>query len=262
MGQLCHRFRHQIGRYGDQPLGPQRQHGKGLVVVAGPDVQLIAAEGHGLCQQGKIAGGLFGAVDPWVLAQDAIGLHRDRQSGAGGDIVEQDRQIQLIGQKFIVPDQPGLGGLVVIGRDQQQRICARLLGVLAEVERRRRVVAARTGDHLAPAGHMRHAVGDQMNVFLLRQRGALAGGAADAQGIHPGLQLAVHLPVKGGVVDGAGRQKWRDQRRTGSGKNRLFHKNSFHNARHKKTAQRAVLILSYRTPSGLFGCGDRQRGRM
>ena len=67
----------------------------------------------------------------------------------------------------------------------------------------------------------------QADMLLDCEGRALAGGAADAQGVHAGLQLAVDLPVKGGVVDAPGGLEGGDEGGAGAGKDRCFHKNSF-----------------------------------
>ena len=77
-----------------------------------------------------------------MLAEDLIRLRCEGESCAGGHIIQNDGKVGLVGQVFIVVNQTALGGLIIIRGHQQQRIRARLLGMLAEIEGRFGAVAA------------------------------------------------------------------------------------------------------------------------
>lgn len=62
-------------------------------------------------------------------ASRAPGLRRDVHAGAGGDIVEDYRTGDGVGQGGIVADQSRLGGFVVVGGYHQQSVRTGALGV-------------------------------------------------------------------------------------------------------------------------------------
>ena len=223
MGEGGHLGGQEVGGDGDQPLRAHGHHGDGVVVVAGPDVQGVTAAGDGLGQEGEVAGGLLDAVDPRVAAEDLIRLGGERQPRAGGDVVQDDRQVHPVGEVLIVPDEAGLGGLVVVRRDDQQRIGPGGLGVAAEGEGGGGVVAAAPGEDLAASGDVRETEVGQLLVLAGGERGALAGGAADAQGVDPGGELAVDLAGEGGVVDAAVVAEGGDEGGAGPGEDGSIH---------------------------------------
>ena len=107
-------------------------------------------------------------------------------------------------------------GFIIIGGDQKKSVCAGFLGMLTEIERGGGVVAAGAGNHFAPARYVGHAVIHQMDMFLHSEGGTFPCGAADTQRVHAGFQLTVHLPGKGGIVDGTRGLKGGNQSGTGA----------------------------------------------
>ena len=113
-------------------------------------------------------------------------------------------------------------------------------------------------------GHVGGAEVYQADVLLPGEGGALPGGAADAQGVHPGLQLAVDLPAEGGVIHGAPRLEGGDEGGAGAGKDGCFHKNSFPDAtgQKKDSPDRLLQTSLAEARSGLCLIWKPQRGRM
>ena len=74
---------------------------------------------------------------------------RDRHvdDRARRDVVDDDRDADRVVHRLEVLVEPFLGRLVVVGRDDEKRVGARLLGVLGELDRLGRVVGAGAGDH-------------------------------------------------------------------------------------------------------------------
>ena len=69
LAAVVNKLRLDIGDDADDALATQGQQGDHLVIVAGVDVQLVAAEGRDLRHLTDIAGGFLDAVDERVLAQ-------------------------------------------------------------------------------------------------------------------------------------------------------------------------------------------------
>ena len=174
-------------------------------------------------QQGEIAAGLLDAVDLRELGKDLIGFRRKGHPRAGGHVVENHGQLHPLGNVLIVLDKPGLGGLIVIGRHMQQSICAGILGVLGQVHRGGGVVAPRPGNDLHPAVDPPDAVFHDGDVLPDGQGSALAGGAADADGVHTAGNLLVNQLAEAVVMDSSAVQKGGDDGAAHAGKNGLSH---------------------------------------
>ena len=96
MGHLDHDLGDDVAGHRDDPLGTQGHHRDHLVVVAGPDVEVIGAEEPGVGQQGEVAGGLLHAVDLGILSQHLVGLGGKGDPGAAGHVVEDHRQLDAL----------------------------------------------------------------------------------------------------------------------------------------------------------------------
>ena len=83
----------------------------------------------------------------------------------------------------------------------KQGIRAGVLGVEGEVDGGGGVVGARAGDDLHPVVDPLHAVVHGSDVLPDGHGGRLAGGAADADGVHAAGDLGVDQPPEGVVVD-------------------------------------------------------------
>lgn len=90
VGHLDHDLGDDVAGHRDDPLGTQGHHRDHLVVVAGPDVDVVTAELEGVDGQREVAGGFLDAVNHGVLAQLIVGLSRELGARSGGDIVHDD----------------------------------------------------------------------------------------------------------------------------------------------------------------------------
>ena len=144
-----HLGRH-VGQHADHALAAQRQHRYDLIVVAGVDVQLVAAQLRDLGDLHDVAAGFLDAVDVGQLAQLGQRFRLDVHAGAGRHVVDDAGQADRIGNGGVVGDQPGLGGFVVVGGHQQQGVGAVGLRLLRQLDGIGGVVGA-------GAGHNRHA---------------------------------------------------------------------------------------------------------
>ena len=130
------------------------------------------------------------------------------------DVVDEDRQLGCVMQGLEVLVEPFLGRLVVIGRDDERAVGARLLGVAREVDRLRGRVGAGAGDDRDPPLRHLDAELDDALVLGMAQGRRFAGRAARHDGVRPFLDLPVDEALKALLVDGAipERRDERDQR--------------------------------------------------
>ncbi len=93
----------------------------------------------------------FHAGDVLQLEQARHGLDRHVDHRARRDVVDDDRDADRVVDRLEVLVEALLGRLVVVRRDDQHRVGARLLRVTGEVDRLAGVVRAGAGDHRHPA---------------------------------------------------------------------------------------------------------------
>ena len=108
-------MRQQVGQHRNYALGTQRKGRGNLVVVAAVDVQPVAAAGGNLSHLGNAAAGFFDTDDVFHLAKPHTGVRLDIHAGAGGNIIEDNRQIGRLGTGFEMLIESLLGGLIVVG---------------------------------------------------------------------------------------------------------------------------------------------------
>ena len=152
---------------------------------------IIPAQRGDLADLGQVAAGFLDAVYVGQLAQLGQRCGQDVAAGAAGDVVQDAGQRNGVRNRGKMRDQPGLAGLVVVRRHQQQRVGAHLLGMPAQLDGIRRVVRAGPGDDRHAAGRVLHRKADALGVLLVRQRGRFAGRAADDDGVDAVFDLVV-----------------------------------------------------------------------
>ena len=103
-------LRRNIGKDGNNALCAERHHRNDLVVVARPDIEIVAALRHGLSEQGEVAGSSLDAVDVRVLGQLGDRVRSEAYAGTARHVVENDRQVRAVCNRVVVRDQTALGG--------------------------------------------------------------------------------------------------------------------------------------------------------
>ena len=111
------------------------------------------------------------------------GVDRHVDHRARRDVVDDDRNADRVVDRLEVLVHALLRGLVVIGRDDQHGVCARLLGVLRKIDRLLGGVRARAGDDGDTALGLIDAPLDDLLVLVVRERRALAGGSDRHQSV-------------------------------------------------------------------------------
>src|SRR5690606_26884641 len=139
-----------------------------------------------------LAGGVLDADDAGKPRQFAHRLRGHVDHRARRDVVDDDGKVAGIVHRLEMGDETALRGLVVIGRDDERRVRARLLGMLDEGDALRRVVRACAGDHRHPAGGGLHHFLDHAAMFLVRKGRAFAGGADGNKAVGALGDMPVH----------------------------------------------------------------------
>ena len=135
---------------------------------------------HGLPLQRdarEIAGRILHARDVLQFEQPLHGVDRHVDHRAGRDVVDDDRNADRVVHRLEMLVHAFLGRLVVIGRDHEHGVGAGLLGMAREFDGLGGRVGARARDHRNAAARLIDAPFDHLVVLVMRQGGALAGGA-------------------------------------------------------------------------------------
>src|SRR5262249_30180711 len=131
--------------------------------------------------------------------------------------VDDDRQRRAVGDRAKVLEEALLRRLVVVGRHRQETVRAGPAHVFGKMDHFARVVAAGAGeDRHAAAGLLDQSL-DRPEPLLVRERRALAGGAARDQEVNAGVDLPAAEATDGRLVEVAGAGERCDQRRADSG---------------------------------------------
>ena len=118
------------------------------------------------------------------------------QPRAAGHVVEEDGQVRRVRDGQKVPDQALLRGLVVIGRDQQQRVRPQVLGLLDGLHGKGGVVAARARDDGHAPAHALDGPADDHGLLRDVHGGGFARRAADDERVRAPGELIVHQLVQ------------------------------------------------------------------
>ena len=117
-------------------------------------------------------------------------------AGAGGDVVENDRDMHRVGQGGIMAQQAVTVAFVIVGRDNEQRVGPGGLGGFAFFDGVDGIVGAGTGDDLAGAVCRGDAVGDEGGLLPVAHCCGFAGRRADGNGADACLDLARQQGIK------------------------------------------------------------------
>ena len=205
-----------VGRDGDDAVAAHREHRQGPGVVAGQDRDVarpVAADPGDLLE---VAAGLLDRDDPRVLGESQERVRIDVRAGPRRDVVDDDRQVALVGDGPEVRVEHPAVGPVVVGGDDERGVGAELGRPAGRTDRGGGVVRAGPGDdrdaiaRRALGGDL-HGRGDEPLALLGRQGGGLAGRAARDEAVDAGQDLPAHEPAECGLVEGAVRLERRDE---------------------------------------------------
>ena len=211
VAQAAEGGRHHVGGHRHHPVGAG-QHGphRGWVIAA-QHREILAAQ-----RQQRRHPVLLGAR---FLDADDVGVHRklaDRlrhhvAAGPARHVVQDHRQPAVVGHRTEMRQQSGLGGAHIGRRHHQRGIGPQRRHPLVEPDGLGGIGLPGTGQHRHPAGGELHRGGQQAVVFVIEQRGSLAGGPGHHHRLRARRQLRAQQPLPGREVDIAGGREGRRQ---------------------------------------------------
>ncbi|MCY1300948.1 hypothetical protein D9M70_505360 [compost metagenome] len=186
--------RSHVGRDGNAADAPMGIEAECRRVLAG-ELNEIRTAGHALFGNAlDLAGRILDADDVRIgLAKRRHGLDTHIHDRPAGDVVDDDRQLHAFGDRGIMREEALLRRLVVIGRDNEDRIGTSLFGMLRELDCFRRVVGAGAGDHRHPLGRRLDAELDDFLVLVMGKGRRLAGGADRHETMAAFFYLPFHM---------------------------------------------------------------------
>ena len=122
---------------------------------------------------------------------------------APGNVVENDRQVALVGDRLEVTEEPFLGRLVVVRGHVQEPVGTGLFAGLRERNRLVGGVGSGARNHWHSAGDDAHALANNLEMLLDSQRGRFARRPDGDDAVNSGFDLAFDEPFEGGVVGAA-----------------------------------------------------------
>ena len=249
--QLVHFTRDDIRGDGDDALAAKSHDGGGGAVVAAPDGEARRAEVEGVLNEVEVVARLLDTGNVRMLGKRLIGLRRAADACAGGNVVEDDRNVDRVRNGGEMLHKTALRGLVVVRRDGEQRIDARALRGFGERNGGRGAVraAARDDGHAAVDGA--HAALNERHALIVAQRRGLAGCAADDDGVGAALNLALDETVEGFEIDTVAAKRC-DDSDGAAGEDAGFHKGLLsmtldrQNGRGERRPKRDTVLLESR----------------
>ena len=133
VGHFHSHFGDNIGQHADAAYTAHSHHCHGQGVLAGVDIDTVAALGENFNHLAHIAAGFLDSHDVFVVSQLGNGGRQQIAAGTAGDIVKDHGLLRSIGDGGVVCHQTGLGCLVVVGGNCQNGISTSLDGVVYSV---------------------------------------------------------------------------------------------------------------------------------
>ena len=112
-----------------------------------------------------------------------------------------------------------LGCFVIVRGHQQHAVRACFFRLFGKIDRRLRTVGAGARDHGDPSRRLFHAETDHIQMLLMGERGCLARGAADYDGVRPARDLRLDMLREFLIVDASVLVKGRNDGNARSCKN-------------------------------------------
>ena len=184
--------RQQVGENGNDALAAEREDRHDLIVVAGIDVERVAAVTADFGDRTDAAACFFDGADFLMLGKLRTGFRLYVDARARGNILQNDGFIHGVGHGKEVLDEAALGGFVVVRRDLKQCVRTDLTGIFGKGNGIIGVVAACAGNDRNAAGDLFNTKADELFVFLVGKRARFAGRTADDNSVNAVLDLKFH----------------------------------------------------------------------
>ena len=195
-----------VGRDRHDAVAAHRQDRQRPGVVAGEDrdvARALAADAGDLLE---VAAGLLDRDDARVLGQPQERVGVDVRARPRRDVVDDDRQVALVGDRPEVRVEHPAVGPVVVRRDDQRGVGTELGRPAGRPDRGGGVVGAGPGDDpdavaRRPLGDDLDGRGDEPLALVGGQGGGFAGRAARDEAVDAGQDLPADEPAEGGLVE-------------------------------------------------------------
>ena len=136
-----------------------------------------------------------------MLRKLCIRLRLDADPRARRHIVENRRNADAVCDLRIVGNETILRAFVVVRRDEEERICTDLFGILRQLDRVGRLIRARTCNNGNAPVHLLHSIANCLAMLCICHRRGLACRPRDDDGIRPARNLILNDASKLVVVD-------------------------------------------------------------
>ena len=130
-GADINRFlRHYIGKYGNHACAAHGKDRGDLIIIAGPDIQTALNDSCGFHDFSDVSVGFFDAGDVRVIREHIVSGWFDIDTGAGRNIIKDQRFVNCIGNGSVHFNQSPLRGFVIIWCHTKQGIVSQFTGFL------------------------------------------------------------------------------------------------------------------------------------
>ena len=199
LDKLLHGVGCDVGDHRDDADGADGEERQEQAVIAGiPGETGALLFLHCGC---KVAGGVLDSLDVFEFGQTVVGFDLDLQTGAAGDIVDDDRLFGGFVDGLVVADDTVLGGAGIVGHDDEHRVGARFLGLFDHAHGVGGVVGAGARNHRDVHDFLDRP--DEVDLLIHVGDGRFSGGAVDHQTVRAiGDELFGEL-LRGFEVDAA-----------------------------------------------------------
>ena len=164
--ELRHQLRHHIGHHGDEPIAAQRQNRQRELVVAGEHGKAGGLPANAVGHLRQVSRRLLHTHDARMPREfeRRRGLHV--AAGASRHVVDDNREVDRVGDGCEVRHDATLRRLVVHGRNVQEVRCTRLTHQARYRDRFHRVVRTGAGYNGDASVHLLHRDLDNAPLFV------------------------------------------------------------------------------------------------
>ncbi len=209
--QVSAKARCNIGCYRNGSIATMGEERQDIRVFSSELAKVVATGTGGQHGASHIAGRIFHTDDVRFLRKAAHRLDAHVDNAAARNVIDDDRQVDGIDDRFVVCIEAGLGRLIIVGSDHEGGICSGFFCMPREIDRfRRRIRAGARNDRNAPGDCVDRDLHHPL-VFGMVERRRFAGCPHGDDSISTLVDMPIDQVAKRLFVDGPV-AKWRDQR--------------------------------------------------
>ena len=191
VAHFYHSLGHNVGNNGDNALTAEGHEGNYLVVVTGVEVESVANESHCFNNFFEVAVCFLDTNDIFVVCESRVCCGLDVYARTRRYVVKDDGLIACVGNVVVELDKTLLACFVVVGSNNEERVCANLAGFASKLKAVCGIVASCTCDDGDSAANLFNSVCDSADVILVVECGGFARCAANNKGMYASLYLVL-----------------------------------------------------------------------